>query len=349
MKIQRLIYLLLISFLSGCISSDYKITYNTEPVGVSIICNGKNEDYSPVTLNYSPDENNKKIGAMKTVPCVLGNYDIPKYIQATNTAFKALSNLTSGGVSGYLNFINDPDNKSPITQILPISSKITSNNEDSLKQFVRQYVGVARIMFSTIDRLSRLPHHIESRTNVISVDYAEIRKNTSKSWQIWHELAEIYTAQRGIYCYDGMQCKSVLNSLSATSENFIKALYQPNPNHYSIVIESIVINNAPNNRIHLKIRGRSSPPSPASEFSFKRLNDVNRLHAIYTYRNRRNNKLMTIPIIVEIPDMLAFYKDNNIIPTEGIANVFAEYLNTEISAIPPIPLRIEKKIRRHKH
>lgn len=69
MKFQRLIYLLLISFLSGCASSGYKITYNTEPVGASIICNGKNEGYSPVTLNYSPDENNKKIGAMKTVPC----------------------------------------------------------------------------------------------------------------------------------------------------------------------------------------------------------------------------------------------------------------------------------------
>lgn len=68
MKEQKLIYLLLISFLSGC-DSGYKITYNTEPVGASIICNGKNEGYSPVTLNYSPNENNKKIGFMKTVPC----------------------------------------------------------------------------------------------------------------------------------------------------------------------------------------------------------------------------------------------------------------------------------------
>ena len=68
MKGQKLIYLLLISFLSGC-ASGYKITYNTEPRGASIICNGTNQGYSPVTLNYSPDENQKKYGSMNTVPC----------------------------------------------------------------------------------------------------------------------------------------------------------------------------------------------------------------------------------------------------------------------------------------
>jgi hypothetical protein len=68
MNSQKLIYLLLITFLSGC-ASGYKITYNTEPKGASIICNGKNEGYSPVTLDYSPDENQKKYGSMNTVPC----------------------------------------------------------------------------------------------------------------------------------------------------------------------------------------------------------------------------------------------------------------------------------------
>ena len=68
MKSQRLLGLLLISFLSGC-ASGYGITYNTEPIGATIICNGKNEGYSPVTLNYSPDEDAKIRGHFTTVPC----------------------------------------------------------------------------------------------------------------------------------------------------------------------------------------------------------------------------------------------------------------------------------------
>jgi hypothetical protein len=68
MKSQRLLGLLLVSFLSGC-ASGYGITYNTEPIGATIICNGKNKGYSPVTLNYSPDEDDKKSGLFRTVPC----------------------------------------------------------------------------------------------------------------------------------------------------------------------------------------------------------------------------------------------------------------------------------------
>ena len=68
MKSQRLLGLLLISFLSGC-ASGYSITYNTEPIGASIICNGQNKGYSPVTLNYSPDENDKENGIFRTIPC----------------------------------------------------------------------------------------------------------------------------------------------------------------------------------------------------------------------------------------------------------------------------------------
>ena len=68
MKSQRLLGLLLISFLSGC-ASGYSITYNTEPIGASIICNGQNKGYSPVTLNYSPDENDKENGIFTTVQC----------------------------------------------------------------------------------------------------------------------------------------------------------------------------------------------------------------------------------------------------------------------------------------
>jgi hypothetical protein len=68
---RRLPVLLSLSILllSGCSSTGYKITYNTVPEAASVICNGKNEGYSPVTLNYSPDENTKNSGVMKTVPC----------------------------------------------------------------------------------------------------------------------------------------------------------------------------------------------------------------------------------------------------------------------------------------
>jgi hypothetical protein len=69
MKDQKLIYLFLISFLSGCASSGYNITYNTEPGGASVICDGTNKGYSPVTLIYSPNKETKKLGAMKTSPC----------------------------------------------------------------------------------------------------------------------------------------------------------------------------------------------------------------------------------------------------------------------------------------
>ena len=54
--------------ISGC-ASKYSITYNTNPTGASIICNGTNEGYSPVTLYYEPDKNNKEQGEMRTTPC----------------------------------------------------------------------------------------------------------------------------------------------------------------------------------------------------------------------------------------------------------------------------------------
>jgi hypothetical protein len=67
MKSQRFLGLLLIFFLSGC--SGYRITYNTEPIGAAVICNGINEGYSPVKLNYSPDEDARQRGFFSTVPC----------------------------------------------------------------------------------------------------------------------------------------------------------------------------------------------------------------------------------------------------------------------------------------
>lgn len=69
MEGQKIIYLTLIGFLSGCASSGYGITYHTEPSGASIICNGINKGYSPVRLYYSPGKDSKKNGSMNTKPC----------------------------------------------------------------------------------------------------------------------------------------------------------------------------------------------------------------------------------------------------------------------------------------
>lgn len=69
MKTKNILYLSLVIFLlTGC-ASGYKITYNTEPKGASVICNGINKGYSPVTLNYELNEQNKQIGSLNTVPC----------------------------------------------------------------------------------------------------------------------------------------------------------------------------------------------------------------------------------------------------------------------------------------
>lgn len=54
--------------MSGC-SSKYPITYNSNPTGASVVCNGTNKGYTPTTLYYEPDSEQKKSGSMRTVPC----------------------------------------------------------------------------------------------------------------------------------------------------------------------------------------------------------------------------------------------------------------------------------------
>lgn len=53
---------------SGC-SSKYPITYDSTPSGASVVCNGINHGYAPVTLYYEPDENSKKNGSIRTISC----------------------------------------------------------------------------------------------------------------------------------------------------------------------------------------------------------------------------------------------------------------------------------------
>jgi hypothetical protein len=67
MKSQKFLGLLLIFFLSGC--SGYRITYNTQPMGAAVICNGINEGYSPVRKNVHLTDEIKQRGFVFTVPC----------------------------------------------------------------------------------------------------------------------------------------------------------------------------------------------------------------------------------------------------------------------------------------
>lgn len=55
-------------FFMGC-SSRYSITYNSNPTGASIVCNGINYGYSPVTLYYDLSDYDKKHKELRTVHC----------------------------------------------------------------------------------------------------------------------------------------------------------------------------------------------------------------------------------------------------------------------------------------
>ena len=55
--------------LSGCGAKQYSITYNTNPTGASVICQGINKGYSPLTLYYTPDEKQWDDGQMRTISC----------------------------------------------------------------------------------------------------------------------------------------------------------------------------------------------------------------------------------------------------------------------------------------
>lgn len=56
------------AFISGC-ASTYDITYNAEPQGAAVICDGVNKGYAPTTLRYQVDQSNRENGTLNTVPC----------------------------------------------------------------------------------------------------------------------------------------------------------------------------------------------------------------------------------------------------------------------------------------
>lgn len=70
MKRSSFLTLFLILIVSGCSTNNsYRVTYNSEPIGASVICGGLHQGYAPVTLSYGLSEHNRQIKALRTVSC----------------------------------------------------------------------------------------------------------------------------------------------------------------------------------------------------------------------------------------------------------------------------------------
>ncbi|MCA6064464.1 hypothetical protein [Thalassolituus marinus] len=70
MEIIKLITVAITIFITGCASnSNYGITYNSEPQGAVLICNGENKGYTSKTLFYKLDKDDKKRGYFRTQTC----------------------------------------------------------------------------------------------------------------------------------------------------------------------------------------------------------------------------------------------------------------------------------------
>ncbi|MGL6177076.1 MAG: hypothetical protein ACRC1U_08780 [Vibrionaceae bacterium] len=63
--------LAVIAITSGCTSNRYPVTYASTPQGAQVYCDGVAQGYTPVTLYYTLNEETKKSGVLKTVPCQL--------------------------------------------------------------------------------------------------------------------------------------------------------------------------------------------------------------------------------------------------------------------------------------
>lgn len=68
MKNFKILFLLFTALITGC-ASNYGITYNSEPQGASLVCNGINKGYTSKTLYYKLDKENKKNGSLRTQTC----------------------------------------------------------------------------------------------------------------------------------------------------------------------------------------------------------------------------------------------------------------------------------------
>ena len=68
MQNLKLTFIFIVFIISGC-ASNYGITYNSEPQGAAVICNGVNKGYTPTTLYYELQRHNKESGTINPVPC----------------------------------------------------------------------------------------------------------------------------------------------------------------------------------------------------------------------------------------------------------------------------------------
>ncbi len=340
------------------------------------------------------------IGAVRNewdiVPCVLNNYDIPVYIQSSNTAFKMLSKLTSVGIPGYLDFINDPDNKSPITQVMPISSKVSNlTNTESLKQFIKDYVSQQRepkpiddsVLIHLDDCLIYPPKHEVTDVTFVLIGTPTdmLKKFTTHEWLEWQTyVLNMYWS----YCCPIKEpgCDTWIADWSwgTKSVRFLKIMLKRKPvavskqphsdsGFYPIIVSQragfVRVNfsyMANNGRIQNVTYGDEFlKPQPRIYAEYKYYKDT------YLYKDSEDSyteKNIDTPELceyhqgewdetagingrcvrqtvfhAEMLDIINFYRNNIITPSSGIKNAIAEYLNTEISAIPPIPLRIENK------
>jgi len=74
--------------ISGCSSNQYAVTYDTNPKGAQLYCNGVPQGYTPKTLYYTLTEQNKKNGVLNTVPCGV------KWVSGVTSKADSYFNLT---------------------------------------------------------------------------------------------------------------------------------------------------------------------------------------------------------------------------------------------------------------
>jgi len=86
MNIKNITILVAIIFVTGCGTTKLKITHDSTPRGASLICDGQNMGYTPITLIYTVTEEQKKKETLHVSPCQVkwisgvtagGNSDLP--------------------------------------------------------------------------------------------------------------------------------------------------------------------------------------------------------------------------------------------------------------------------------
>lgn len=101
---KKMLFTSMIVFgLSGCASNQYAVTFDTNPQGATLICDGQNFGYTPVTLYY--DKKNITSGTMNVSNCsavwssgASGQY--PYYLQVYESGGSKIT-LPRPNVAGY--------------------------------------------------------------------------------------------------------------------------------------------------------------------------------------------------------------------------------------------------------